>query len=164
MSRLEILKASLAKKEALVDAKISNHFETVASANGQPLNDKRNGASTMRQWERQNDSIRAAVAGVEVTKAAIEREENKIAGCEIVKDSLPASILEALENGVITQWRRHPETFFVVGVEKGRFVWKDGKLWHRYAKEIPTDEEKDIFYALYKKLVDEINSQKGELK
>lgn len=49
MSRLEILQNSLAKKNAVVDAKISNHFATVAQANGQPLNDKRNGAATFKK-------------------------------------------------------------------------------------------------------------------
>ena len=44
--RLDILKASLEKKEAAMDAKISEHFATVKEANGQPLNDKRNGAAT----------------------------------------------------------------------------------------------------------------------
>lgn len=161
MTRLDILKASLVKKQAIVDAKISNHFSSVAEANGQPLNDKRNGGATMREWERQNDSIRAAIAGVEVTKAAIEKEENKIAGCDVAKDSFPQPILDALENGTITQWRRHPETFFVVGVEKGRMVWKSNKLWHRYASEIPSEEQKDVFYGIYKKLVDEINEEKG---
>ena len=39
-NRLEILKGSLAKKEARFDSIISSHFEDVKSANGQPLNDK----------------------------------------------------------------------------------------------------------------------------
>lgn len=43
MSRLKILKSSLKKKEDKLDKKINEHFGDVASANGQPLNDKRNG-------------------------------------------------------------------------------------------------------------------------
>ena len=51
--RLDILKNSLAKKEKEFDAKLQNHFDTVKLANGQPLNDKRNGRATINLWERQ---------------------------------------------------------------------------------------------------------------
>ena len=159
MSRLEILKASLAKKEAIVDAKIGNHFETVASANGQPLNDKRNGASTMRQWERQNDSIRAAVAGVELTKAAIEREENKIASCEVANEKIPQPILDLVTAGVLTQWRKHPETFFVVGVEKARIVWIEKKgLCNRYYNECTDKDQRAKFAQVFNELKTKINA------
>ena len=43
MSRLKILKSSLKKKEDKFNKKINDHFDDVASANGQPLNDKRPG-------------------------------------------------------------------------------------------------------------------------
>ena len=56
--RLEILKQSLAKKEQQLNAKIDQHFATVKQANGQPLNDKRNGQATLNKWQRQNEAIR----------------------------------------------------------------------------------------------------------
>ena len=49
MSRLDILKASLEKKQAKFNRKLNEHFSDVKSANGQPLNDKRNGYSTMKR-------------------------------------------------------------------------------------------------------------------
>ena len=56
--KLEILKQSLAKKEEQLNAKFDQHFATVKQANGQPLNDKRNGQATLNKWERQNEGIR----------------------------------------------------------------------------------------------------------
>lgn len=53
MSRLDILKASLEKKQAKFNRKLNEYFSDVKSANGQPLNDKRNGYSTMKRWDRQ---------------------------------------------------------------------------------------------------------------
>ena len=159
MTRLDILNASLAKKQALVDAKISGHFSSVAEANGQPLNDKRNGAATMREWERQNDSIRAAIAGVEVTKAAIEREENKISNCEAANEKIPKPILDLVRDGVLTQWRKHPETFFVVGVEKARIVWVEKKgLCNRYYSECIDKEQRAKFAQVFNDLKAKINA------
>lgn len=57
MSRLDILKASLEKKQAKFNRKLNEYFSDVKSANGQPLNDKRNGYSTMKRWDRQNDTL-----------------------------------------------------------------------------------------------------------
>ena len=51
--RMQILEQSLEKKNAKLNAKFDEHFSTVALANGQPLNDKRNGAATLAKWERQ---------------------------------------------------------------------------------------------------------------
>ena len=55
--RLQILENSLIKKNDLFDEKLNNHFETVKQANGQPLNDKRNGQATLNKWDRQNESL-----------------------------------------------------------------------------------------------------------
>ena len=50
-ARIEILKKSLEKKTAKINDQFDNHFATVKQANGQPLNDKRNGAATLKKWE-----------------------------------------------------------------------------------------------------------------
>ena len=57
MSRLDILKTSLEKKQAKFYEKLNEHFADVRSANGQPLNDKKNGASTMKRWDKQNNVL-----------------------------------------------------------------------------------------------------------
>jgi hypothetical protein len=76
--KLEILKQSLAKKEEQLNAKFDT--QTVKQANGQPLNDKRNGQATLNKWERQNEGIRQFKKAL--TKQAIEIEEGKIKGVE----------------------------------------------------------------------------------
>lgn len=66
--RLEILKGSLIKKETLFDEKLQHHFDTVAQANGQPLNDKRNGRSTLAKWDKQSDSLRTLDSSIKRPK------------------------------------------------------------------------------------------------
>jgi len=145
--RLVVLQQSLAKKEAAFDAKLTNHYSSVKATNGQPLNDKRNGAATMRRFESQNDSMRTAMEGIERTKNAIERESSKIASIELVADTLPQPIKDRLADGTLQQWRKHPTTFFVVGVDKARIVvLDDGKaVAHRYVSSITDADQRRTF-------------------
>ncbi len=149
--RLEILKLSLNKKETRFDEKLQHHFDTVAQANGQPLNDKRNGRSTLDRWDKQSDSLRTLEASIQKTKEAIEREELKIASVESV--SLPDYIQSAINDGLITQWRKFPRFFFVTGVTGGRIVLdeKTGLIAHRYLSKVPK-EEYPIFRDVFNKL------------
>ena len=137
--RLEILKKSLEKKEKTFSDKLQNHFDTVKQANGQPLNDKRNGQATLNKWERQNSALRNLKQSIEKSKEAIEREEFKVESCEAVKSRLPAELLTLIDEGKITQWRKFPNRFFVVGVERARLVWDEEKkiVIHQYVSEIP---------------------------
>ena len=98
--RLEVLKASLVKKEAELDRRMQAHFDTVKEANGQPLNDKRNGQATLNKWEKQNDAIRNQQAEIEKTKRAIEFEEGKIAHVGSV--SVPSFITDLIDAGEIS--------------------------------------------------------------
>ena len=150
--RLEILKNSLTKKEALRDLKINDHFSTVKQANGQPLNDKRNGAATLRKWESQNDVIRKLNESIEVTKRAIEKEEFR---CDMTASfSISPKITRLISNGTLVQWRRHPNYFFVKGVEKARIVLQsDGSFAHKYVKNIPTKEQHAIFRDVFNGLI-----------
>lgn len=157
--RLEILKQSLLKKEELLNQRFENHFATVKQANGQPLNDKRNGQATLNKWERQNDAIRNLQSGIGKTKQAIEREEGKIADVESVKSFIPAEILEFVENGELIQWRKHPTTFFVNGVDKARIVWDEQKkiVAHRYSSQLGDKEQRAKFAKIYNQLNASLN-------
>jgi len=155
--RLEILNRSLERKIEAMDAKIGAHFDSVRSANGQPLNDKRNGRATMASWDRQNDAIRSIADGIEKTKAAIEREQAKILRVESVADSLPGPIKREIAAGLLTQWRKHPRTFFVAGVDKARIVLlDDGRLAHRYAASITDADQRRTFARTYNALSKEV--------
>lgn len=148
MNRIEILKASLAKKEQQFDVKLAKYFESVRDANGQPLNDKRNGRATLDRWDKQNDALRSLQESIEVTKRAIDREEMKIAAVAAV--TLPEPIAQAIAEGKLRQWRKHPNTFFVEGVDRGRIVWDGEKrvIGHRYLSEV-TREQYPIFRDAY---------------
>ncbi len=155
--RLEILKASLAKKEAKFNERLQNHFDTVKQANGQPLNDKRNGRATLDKWDKQSDALRALEGSIQRTKDAIEREENKIALASLV--TLPAYMQQAISDGLITQWRKFPRFFFVSGVNHGRIVLdeKTGLIAHRYLNKISKEEYpifRDVFNGLNKQARD----------
>jgi hypothetical protein len=154
-NRLEILKASLQKKEERFDSKLAGHFASVKQANGQPLNDKRNGSATLSKWEGQNDALRAIQDGIEVTKRAIEREESRIAAVSSV--ALPDAIRKMVDAGELVQWRKHPNCFFVAGVDRGRIVWDEQKqvVAHRYLREVPADQYpkfRDTYNGLRKAL------------
>lgn len=162
--RLEILEASLIKKEASLNDKFETHFDSVRQANGQPLNDKRNGQATLNKWERQNQAIRNQKESIEKTKNAIERENNKIAGVEYAKGNFPNCILEMLESGQLIQWRKHPNTFFVDGVDKARIVWDDKKklIFTRYKNAITDKDVWKIFATTFNTLLKQIqDEQKG---
>ncbi len=157
--RLEILKASLAKKEARFDERLQNHLNTVAQANGQPLNDKRNGRATLNKWDKQNDLLRGIQDSIQRTKGAIEREEVKIANASLV--DLPPYLQQAIDDGLITQWRKFPRFFFVVGVKCGRIVLDEdsGIIGHRYLNRVEADE-----YPIFRDVFNKLKRQCREYK
>ncbi len=116
--RLQILEDSLRKKEEKFNEKLSELYSDVKSANGQPLNDKRNGKSTMTRWDKKDNALRTLNKEIEKTKEALEREQFKINRVETVNEFIPSPILELVKKGVLNQWRKHPDRFFVEGVEK----------------------------------------------
>ncbi len=157
--RLEILKHSLIKKNKLFDDKLQNHFNTVKQANGQPLNDKRNGQATLNKWERQNESLNNLKESIAKTKRAIGEEKDKISDVECQKRTLPDAILEMIEKGVLTQWRKHPNRFFVNGVDKARLVWneKQKTITHSYSKAITDKDQWKLFARTFNELHNAIN-------
>ncbi len=160
-NRLEILQNSLTKKQTILDNKLDEHFTTVAQANGQPLNDKRNGRATLNKWERQNDGIRNAMAEIEKTKNAIEYEQGLILNVERTNESIPKEILELVESGDLNQWRKHPHTFFVNGVDKARIVWDSKKkiVAHKFIKEVTEQEQREKFKRIYNQLWSTFNNK-----
>jgi hypothetical protein len=155
--RLSVLLRSLERKENEQSRKLDEHFADVKRANGQPLNDKRNGQATLNRWEKQNDSLRKRQESIGRTKNAIERESGKIINAESIE--LPQAIRDAIKAGEITQWRKHPRMFFVVGVDRGRIAWNEEKntIGHRYLSEVKKDHY-PIFRDVYNKIRNSINS------
>jgi hypothetical protein len=158
--RLAILKNSLAKKQKQFNDKIQDHFDTVKQSNGQPLNDKRNGQATLNKRDRQNESLRNLKESIAKTERAIEREEGKIMDVEAAKEVTPKEILELVNKGVLTQWRKHPNTFFVDGVEKARIVWNEKKkqVAHRYVISVPSQEQYSKFAKVFNSLNQALNN------
>ena len=156
--RLQILENSLKKKEEKFNEKLSELYSDVKSANGQPLNDKSNGKSTMARWDKKDNALRTLNKEIERTKEAIEREQFKINRVETVNEFIPAPILELVEKGVLNQWRKHPDRFFVEGVEKGRIIFdrKKGELLNQYYNSIPTQEQKEKFKKVFNTLKEEL--------
>lgn len=152
--RLEILKASLEKKEQLFAQKLQAHMDDVKRANGQPLNDKRNGRATLNRWEKQEEALRNIRKSIDSTKQAIETEQWKIDRVASVKDDIHPEILKLVESGVLVQWRKYPNRFFVKGVDRARIIWdkKDG-LCRQYTSQIPNNEQFQIFKEVYNGLV-----------
>ncbi|HEY5588406.1 MAG TPA: hypothetical protein VIK86_05555 [Candidatus Paceibacterota bacterium] len=152
--KLEILKQSLEKKEQQINAKFDTHFATVKQANGQPLNDKRNGQATLNKWERQKECIRTMQKSIDATKQAIEIEEVKIKGVAHANTFIPAEIQKLVETGELIQWRKHPYTFFVGGVDKARIIWdeKHKVVAHKFVNEITIQEQRTKFVRIFNQL------------
>lgn len=158
--RLNILENSLVKKEAILDDRFERHFTSVKQANGQPLNDKRNGQATLNQWDRQSEAIRNQKGNIAKTEQAIEKEKGKIANVEWAKGILPSEILEMIETGQLIQWRKHPCIFFVKGVDKARIIWDEEKkiVSNRYVRAVNDKEQLILFANAFYKLRDSINN------
>lgn len=159
MSRLDILKASLEKKQVKFDKKLDEHFADVRSANGQPLNDKRNGASTMRRWDKQHESLANMDKEIEKTKTAIEREESKIRCINYNKSSMPQEIQRLIDSGTLKQWGKYPHIMFVDGVDKARIIWDDNKkqVLHKFTNTLTDKEQRKKFAQVYNSLHASIN-------
>lgn len=160
-NRLTILKRSLDKKKDLFNEKLQSHMSTVKQANGQPLNNKRNGQATLNKWERQNQALVNIRGGIEKTERAIEMEESKIKGVEVANTATPSAILSLIASGDLIQWRKYPNTFFVTGVDKGRIVWDNKKkvVAHRYYSQIPDKIQKSVFAKIYNDLNRALNDK-----
>ena len=159
MSRLDILKASLEKKQSKFDNKLDEHFSDVRSANGQPLNDKRNGASTMKRWDKQNNSLLNLQKEIEKTKSAIEYEEGKLIDIASNKSRMPKEITDLIDNGVLKQWGKYPHIMFVDGVDKARIIWDDKKkqVLHKFTNTLTDKEQRKKFAQVYNSLHAAIN-------
>lgn len=159
--RLEILENSLIKKNKLFDDKLQNHFNTVKQANGQPLNDKRNGQATLNKWDKQNQSLINLDESIEKTKNAIEYEKGKIFAVEETKKAFPKIIIEMLKSGLLTQWRKHPNIFFVKGVEKARIVFDPKKriVLNKYRNTITDKDVWKIFASTFNTILKELQNE-----
>ena len=153
MGRLDILKSSLVKKEAKFDSKFSAHMTDIKLANGQPLNDKRNGQVTLNRWENQNDSLRNIQKEIKKTKDAIEKEECIQRGVEKTKGELPEQLILLIEQGIINQWRKYPTFFFVTNGGGARIIWMENKktIGFKHLDKCNSEERK-IFAQVYNEL------------
>jgi hypothetical protein len=152
--KLEILIASLEKKEAMFNQKLDDNIATVKQANGQPLNDKRNGRATLNKWESQNNSLKSLQLEIEKTKRAIENETAKIKNVEHTQNILPSQIIDLISEGTLIQWRKYPNMFFVEGVEIARIIWNAKKkiLEHKYFNLVIDIEQRKKFANIFNQL------------
>lgn len=158
-TRGEVLQALLEKKQKRLSDKFDQHFGDVRSANGQPLNDKRNGRSTMNRWEKQNSGIRNQIEEIKKTERAIENENWKERRVQEANKDMPTSISKMVESGDLIQWRKYPNRFFVPGVDKARIVWdpKKEQIAHSHTGAV-TDKEQ------WKKFANTYNQLRADLK
>ena len=160
--KLEILKSSLEKKQVAFEQKLALHFDDVKSTNGQPLNDKRNGVSTLNRFEKQNSALRNLKDSIQKTSNAIENEEATINWIESNNKLLPVQILNMIETGELIQWKKYPNMFFVAGVYRARIIWnlKKLKLEYKYLNQIPNSDQIALFKVVAYKLRDSISQEK----
>ena len=63
-------------------------------------------------------------------------------------------ILKLVESGDLIQWRKHPHTFFVAGVDKARIVWDEKRkvVCHKFVSSITVQEQRTKFVRIYNTL------------
>lgn len=159
--RLQILEASLKKKEEELQRRLGTHFADVKAGNGQPMNDKRNGQATLNRWDKQGKSIQNQIDSIEKTKEAIIRYKADRDYVKSVKNSLPKSISSLIDKKSLNQWKKYPNTFFVPGVNKARIIWdkKKGKVLHKFFNTITDPDQKKKFSDTYNALHAEFNNK-----
>jgi len=160
--RLDILRASLEKKQKEFSDRLSIHMDDVRGAQGEPMAGHRGGEKVLRRWDKQNSALKTLDESIKKTQNAIEREEYKIANVEGAKDIVPPLFLELADKGVLNQWRKHPTIFFVSGVDKARIGWdaKKKTAYHRYYRAIECAEQKATFKDVWSMIYQEFNEGK----
>ena len=153
--KLEILKQSKVKKEENLNRRFSEHFSEVREANGQPLNDKRNGAATLNRWERQNDGIQKQIESIKKTEAAIEREVDKVNDTQSNYELMPDFLKKKIDEGELKQWRRFPHILFVKGVDGGRLKvdFENKAVTYTHLSEVSIEH-----YPIFRDTVNEIRA------
>lgn len=161
MNRLDTLRHSLDKKQAKFNKMLENHIEDVKSANGQPLNDKRNGRATLNRWDKQNEALLKQQSEIEITINAIEKEERLVNHILHVNNDIPQIIMDMVTDGTLEQWRKFPHIFFVSGVDKARIIWdKDKKVVaHKFYSCVLDVNKRKKFAEIYNKLNTALNKQ-----
>lgn len=163
-NRMEVLQNSLKKKQEAFDKALQSHMEDVASGNGQPMNDKRNGRATMNRWDAQNNRLRKLNEEIEKTKIAIENEQFKTNRINTTNNTLPQVLLDKVASSELQQWRKYPNFFFVTGIKDARMQYKDGKMWASHYNEL-SKEDYAVFAAKFnevKKLIQLEQAQNKE--
>ena len=90
----------------------------------------------------------------EFKKSESEKWKGKIKGVEHANTFIPAEIQKLVETGELIQWRKHPHTFFVAGVDKARIVWDEKRkvVAHKFVSEITVQEQRTKFVRIYNQL------------
>ena len=126
MSRLEILKNSLAKKEKRLAEVLEKQKQTI-----------------VHQKEE-----------IDKTKRAIAREEAKEHGTGYIYSLMPGYLKNMIDDGTLKQCQRHPHILSVSGVEGAKLYFneKTGIVSRRYASKIQGKEQFLEFWRVFREL------------
>lgn len=149
VKRVQILKASLEQKEQKLNELLKGRFAEAKQSN-----------QKLSEWAKQNAEVKEMLYSIETTKRAIKAEQKKVDKLKEINKKLPSEILELLEKGVISQWERYPNRFFVVGVKHARIVldFETSNIMYQHLKLIPNEYQLNKFKAVYSELSEKLNA------
>lgn len=142
---MEQLKNLLEKQESKLEEMISS-MDNLASAApflgsmGTPFTDNAKGRKYKASVEKWDERMRSINEKIKAQKEKIEKTESRIAWHSkrqgatkystefLEKNDIHKSLISLCEKGKISQWKRNPHLFFVVGLEKTALFTKDGKI------------------------------------
>lgn len=131
--RLKQAKASLEREKARVGEQIEKAIDYQRQTNGQPMNDKRGGASFFKRQRQIDDQISRGLDNIAKKEERVERLEGIKAMNESI--TLTEGAKELIASNQIKQWQKQPNIYFIKGEQKlalvlseeGRFIASEGK-------------------------------------
>ncbi|WP_162616821.1 hypothetical protein [Aggregatibacter kilianii] len=144
MILLEKMRAKLQRLESELDALFASNPRN--GHGGTPdITDNAKGRQMMRASEKLDERIRAKFAQIDEQKAKIEKMEARLARNNaqtkksqkfLDKNPIHAGLFKLEEMGLVKQWAKNPQYFFIVGLDRVALATFNGEI-HR-CKRFPS--------------------------
>ena len=177
MSKIEQIKNLLEKQETKLTEMQSDMDDLASSAPflgsmGTPFTDNSKGRQYKKRVERWDKRMWSINEKIKEQKEKIERTKSRIAWHEgrqgvtkfsakyLEKNEIHAALISLEEKGKLSQWKRNPHVFFVVGLEKTALFTKDGKICASARFNVKSEDD---LRAIKEMLKDVSDSEKSNL-
>lgn len=115
------------------------------------------GNQILRRWDKTAKRITIKLNEIEKTKKSIDREIYLSRNKEKALMKHQPHIIQMIEDGILSVWRKHERIAFVVGVDRARIYFEeiDGVYYlegHKFYNQIECPNQKEKFKNIYNEL------------